>query len=144
MLFRSMVTGLSLSTLVGEPPKGLNGSGEGDRQVDMQTIKSLQSEYLLDKINRLMAMHGRGRAWFKENQGQTDKDRIAQETEVVKNALILWQMGMDYEKYLEDNGVIENDPWDTMFGKPDDDPEATPEQGGMSLEQLLAGGEDEA
>ena len=50
----AMVTGLSLSTLVGEPPKGLNGSGEGDRQVDMQTIKGLQSEYLLDKINRLM------------------------------------------------------------------------------------------
>jgi len=137
----AMVTGLSLSTLVGEPPKGLNGSGEGDRQVDMQTIKGLQSEYLLDKINRLMTMHGRGRVWFKENQGQTDKDRIAQETEVVKNALILWQMGMDYEKYLEDNGVIENDPWDTMFSKPDDDPEPTPEQGGMSLEELMGGDE---
>ena len=49
-------------------------------------------------------------------------------------------MGMDYEKYLEDNGVIENDPWDTMFSKPDDDPEPTPEQGGMSLEQLMGGG----
>ena len=57
--------------------------------------------------------------------------------------MILWQMGMDYEKYLEDNGVIENDPWDTMFSKPDDDPEPTPEQGGMSLEQLMAGGEDD-
>jgi hypothetical protein len=87
-------------------------------------------------------MHGRGRVSFKENQGQTDKDRIAQETEVVKNALILWQMGMDYEKYLEDNGVIENDPWDTMFGNPDDDPEPTPEQGGMSLEQLMGGADD--
>ena len=137
----AMVTGLSLSTLVGEPPKGLNGSGEGDRQVDMQTIKGLQSEYLLDKINRLMIMHERGRVWFKENQGQSDKDRIAQETEVVKNALILWQMGMDYEKYLEDNGVIENDPFEVMFGKPEEDEAPTPEQGGMSLEELMEGGE---
>jgi len=135
----AMVTGLSLSTLVGEPPKGLNGSGEGDRQVDMQTIKALQSEYLLDKINRLMSMHGRGRVWFKENQGQTDKDRITQETEVIKNALVLWQMGMDYDKYLQDNGVIENDPFEQMFGKPDEDVEPTAEQGGMSLEQLMGG-----
>ena len=133
----AMVTGLSLSTLVGEPPKGLNGSGEGDRQVDMQTIKALQSEYLLEKINRLMAMHGRGRVWFKENQGQTDKDRITQETEVIKNALVLWQMGMDYDKYLQDNGVIENDPFEQMFGKLDEDTEPTVEQGGMSLEQLM-------
>jgi hypothetical protein len=140
----AMVTGLSLSTLVGEPPKGLNGSGEGDRQVDMQTIKSLQSEYLLDKINRLMQLCGRGAVWFKENQGQSDKDRVAQETEVIKSALVLWQMGLDYEKYLEKHGVIEVDAFEEMFGKPDDEPEPTPEQGGMSLEQLMGGGADEA
>ena len=141
----AMVTGLSLSTLVGEPPKGLSASGEGDRQVDMQTIKGLQSEYLLDKINRLMAMHGRGAVWFKENQGQSDKDRVAQETEVIKSAAVLWQMGLDYEKYLEKHGVIENDPWDKVFGNLDEEPEPLPdsEQGGMSLEQLLAGGEDD-
>ena len=140
----AMVTGLSLSTLVGEPPKGLNGSGEGDRQVDMQTIKGLQSEYLLDKINRLMTMHGRGRVWFKENQGQTDKDRIAQETEVVKNAALMWQMGLDYEKYLEKNGVIENEPFDQVFG-PRDEPDQLPdpEDSSMSLEQLM-GGDGEA
>jgi hypothetical protein len=139
----AMVTGLSLSTLVGEPPKGLSATGEGDRQVDMQTIKSLQSEYLLDKINRLMQLCGRGVVWFKENQGQTDKDRVAQETEVIKSALVLWQMGLDYEKYLEKHGVIEVDAFDEMFGKPDDEPEPMPEQGGMSLEQLM-GGDGEA
>jgi hypothetical protein len=120
----------------------LNGSGEGDRQVDMQTIKSLQSEYLLDKINRLMAMHGRGRVTFKENQGQTDKDRIGQETEVIKNALVLWQMGLDYDKYLLDNGVTESDPFEEMFGKPDQGEAPTPEQGGMSLEELMGGDND--
>jgi len=139
----AMVTGLSLSTLVGEPPKGLSATGEGDRQVDMQTIKALQSEYLLDKINRLMQLCGRGAVWFKENQGQSDKDRVAQETEVIKSAQVLWQMGLDYEKYLETHGVIEVDAFDQMFGKPDDDPEPTPEQGGMNLEQLMAGGADD-
>jgi len=52
-------------------------------------------------------------------------------------------MGLDYEKYLEKHGVIEVDAFDQMFGKPDDDPEPTPEQGGMSLEQLMAGGADD-
>lgn len=116
----AMVTGLSLSTLVGEPPKGLSASGEGDRQVDMQTIKSLQSEYLLDGINRLMSVCGRGSVWFKENQGQSDNDRVAQESEVIKSAQILWQMGLDYEKYLERHNVIEVDSWDTVFGHADD------------------------
>jgi hypothetical protein len=141
----AMVTGLSLSTLVGEPPKGLSATGEGDRQVDMQTIKSLQSEYLLDKINRLMQLCGRGAVWFKENQGQSDKDRVAQETEVIKSALVLWQMGLDYEKYLEKHGVIEVDAFDKMFG-PSDEPEQLPDpdQPEMNLEQLLAGGADEA
>ena len=55
---------------------------------------------------------------------------------------MLWQMGLDYEKYLEKHGVIEVDAFDQMFGKPDEEPE--PEQGGMNLEQLMAGGADEA
>jgi len=137
----AMVTGLSLSTLVGEPPKGLSATGEGDRQVDMQTIKSLQSEYLLDNINRLMTLCGRGAVWFKENQGLSDKDRVAQETEVIKSAQVLWQMGLDYEKYLETHGVIEVDAFDQMFGKPDEEPE--PDNPEMSLEQLMAGGADD-
>jgi len=141
----AMVTGLSLSTLVGEPPKGLSATGEGDRQVDMQTIKGLQSEYLLDNINRLMQKCGRGAVWFKENQGQSDKDRVEQETKIVASAQILWQMGLDYEKYLEKHGVIEVDAFEQMFA-PADDPEPLPdpEQPEMNLEQLLAGGEDEA
>jgi len=64
---------------------------------------------------------------------------VAQETEVIKSALVLWQMGLDYEKYLEKHGVIEVDAFDEMFGKPDE--EELPE---MSLEQLMAGGADEA
>ncbi len=53
--------------------------------------------------------------------------------------MVLWQMGLDYEKYLEKHGVIEVDAFDQMFGKPDE--EELPE---MNLEQLMAGGADEA
>lgn len=50
----AMVTGLPLSWLVGEAAKGLNSTGEGERQVLKQTICSYQSDYLLENINRLM------------------------------------------------------------------------------------------
>ncbi len=55
--------------------------------------------------------------------------------------MVLWQMGLDYEKYLEKHGVIEVDAFDEMFGKPDEEPE--PDNPEMNLEQLMAGGADD-
>jgi hypothetical protein len=121
----AMVTGLPLSWLVGESATGLNSTGEGERQVLMQTIESLQSDYLLDDINRLMQLHGRGPVSFKDNQGEQPSERIQYEKTVVEVALLLWQMGEDYSKYLEDKGVTEKDPFDVLFGK--DEPEDAPE-----------------
>jgi hypothetical protein len=81
----------------------------------MATIETLQSDYLLEPINRIMAMHGRGPVCFKDNQGESPTERMAFETEAIKNALALWQMGEDYGKYLTDNGVTTEDPFDLMF-----------------------------
>jgi hypothetical protein len=51
-------------------------------------------------------------------------------------------MGLDYEKYLEKNGVIENEPFDQVFG-PRDEPDQLPdpEDSSISLEQLMGGDE---
>jgi len=140
------VTGLPLSWLVGEAAKGLNSTGEGERQVLMQTITSLQSDYLLEPINRLMRLHGRGRVSFKENQGEQPSERIAYEKSVVEIAALLWQMGEDYQKYLEDHGVTEKDPFDVVFGNNDEpQPELpAPEAPEVTLESLLGGGNGQA
>lgn len=140
----SMVTGLPLSWLVGEAAKGLNSTGEGERQVLMQTIEALQSEYLLDNINRLMKLHGRGPVSFKDNQGEAPSERVKYESEVIKNAALLWQMGEDYEAYLERHDVTQADAWRDMFGG-EEEPEAlpAPDAPEMTLEQLLSGGTDE-
>jgi hypothetical protein len=139
----AMVTGLPLSWLVGEAAKGLNSTGEGERQVLMETITTLQSDYLLNPINILMHMHGRGSVSFKENQGEQPTDRIRYEETVIKNAALLWQMGEDYTKYLEDHGVTEQDAFAQMFGKPDQpEPLPEPEAAEVTLESLLSG-EDE-
>lgn len=141
----AMVTGLPLSWLVGEAAKGLNSTGEGERQVLMQTITSLQSDYLLEPINRLMRLHGRGRVEFKENQGEQPTERIAYEKTVVEIAALLWQMGADYEKYLKDHGVTEEDPFDVMFGSSEPEPEQlpAPETPEVTLESLLGSGSNE-
>ena len=136
----AMVTGLPLSWLVGEAARGLNSTGEGERQVLQQTIETLQSEYILEPVNQLMALHGRGRVWFKENQGEAPTQRVEFEQKALKNALILYQLGEDYRKYLEDKNIITPDAWDKVFPAVDDD--ALPEpDAGMDLASLL--GEDE-
>jgi len=111
----AMVTGLPLSWLVGEAASGLNSTGEGERQVLMQTIETFQSDYLLEPINRLMRMHGRGKVSFKDNQGEKPNERMEYETKAIANAQILWSMGEDYLKYLHDNAVITPDAYEGFF-----------------------------
>lgn len=122
----AMVTGLPLTWLVGEAARGLNATGDGERQILMQTIQSLQSEYLLEPINRMMAMFGRGRVWFKDNQGESPTERVAYESEVIKNAVLLWQMGEDYTKYLQDRDVTSVNTFEQMFGMQEDEDAPAP------------------
>lgn len=134
----AMVTGLPLSWLVGEAARGLNSTGEGERQVLMQTITSYQSDYLLSYINRLMRLHGKGQVWFKDNQGETPGDRIEFEKKAIENAMFLWQMGEDHQKYLQDHDIVTPDTWDDFFADPE--PEPTPQDApGLTLEDLMGG-----
>jgi hypothetical protein len=140
----AMVTGLPLSWLVGEAARGLNSTGEGERQVLMATIETLQSDYLLEPINRIMAMHGRGPVCFKDNQGESPTERMAFETEAIKNALALWQMGEDYGKYLNDNGVTTEDPFDLMFPPANEETQEDESLDGQIDIGSIFGGDDEA
>ena len=114
----ALVTGLPLSWLVGEAAQGLNSTGEGERHVMKNTITAYQSEYLLDNINRLMRLHGRGEVEFKEGLLENDTDKIKIETDVIKNALVLSQIGEDYGEYLERHGIRKPDPWAELFEEP--------------------------
>ncbi|MAB53464.1 phage portal protein [Marinobacter sp.] len=116
----AMVTGLPLSWLVGEAARGLNSTGEGERQVLMQTIETLQSDFLQDPINQLLSLHGMDPVEFKDNQGERPTERMEYEVKVIQNALVLWQMGEDYGKYLERHGIVTPDAFDKMFGADDE------------------------
>lgn len=111
----AMVTGISLSELVGESVKGLNATGDNERASTQETIETLQSDYLLEPINRLMSICGKGAIGFKENQGETPNDRIDYETKVIDNAVKLQALGADYTTYLHDKDVLQKDDYSKMF-----------------------------
>ncbi len=72
-----------------------------------------------------MSLCGRGQVWFKDNQGETPVERVRYEKEAIQNALILYQLGEDYRKYLEEKNITVPDAWDKVFPSVDDD--LTPE-----------------
>jgi hypothetical protein len=110
-----MVTGLSMTALVGEEPKGLNTTGEGGRQVMQDTIEALQFDYLLEPIQRLCEVFGIDGVAFKDNQGGSATQRIEFETKAIDNALKLDALGEDYRGYLIEHAVVTVDNFDLMF-----------------------------
>ena len=117
----AMVSGISLTLLVGESPKGLGATGDNERAMDQDMIEALQSDYLLEPINQIMRLCGKGVVTFKENQGETPTGRIEYETKAIVNAKALWEMGEDYRLYLEDKDVLQKDDFAAMFTDSDDD-----------------------
>lgn len=111
----AMVTGLPLTVLVGEAVKGLNASGEQERQTFQDTIENLQFDYLLDPINDLFNACDMGSVEFAENQGGSALERVEFETKAIANAKALWEMGEDYRRYLRDNDLSQKDPFAEMF-----------------------------
>jgi len=124
----AMVTGIPLAWLIGENVKGLNSTGDNERQIFQDMIETFQYEYLLVAINRMMKLHGRKPVTFKENQGETPLVRIDYETKAITNAKALWDMGEDHAEYLDRHGVTQKDDMTAFFSKDgDDNDELTPE-----------------
>lgn len=112
----AMVTGIPLSILVGENVQGLNASGDNERDSFQDTIDNLQSSYILEPLNQLLAAFGMRPVKFKDNQGANALERIEYETKVITNAKMLWEMGEDYLTYLRNKEIIEQENFNKFFG----------------------------
>lgn len=119
----AMVTGIPMPYLIGENVKGLNASGENERQAMQDMIEAFEEDYLLDPINLLMSKLGQGEVSFKENQGDTPLTRVEYESKVLANAAQLSTLGEDYRSYLTGKGIVAKDEFDQVFGDIDDDDE---------------------
>lgn len=117
----SMVTGIGMTDLIGEQPSGLNANGADERRNTQDTVKNLQSDYLLEPINQLAAVFGLGKIKFKDGQMQTPDQKADYETKVIANAKVLWEIGEDYERYLDEKGIIEKDDWTDFWSEKESD-----------------------
>lgn len=115
----AMVTGIPLPQLMGEAVRGMNSSGETERQVFHEMLRDLQTDYLLDPINLLMRRLGRGPVWFKENQGETPAARATYEKTALENAKMLYDMGEDHRAYLREKDILKADDTARFFGGDD-------------------------
>jgi len=114
----AMVTGISVTRLIGEAPRGMNSTGEKESEMDQDMIETLQADYYLDPINELMLKCGKGTVSFKENQGETPTIRVEFDGKAIDNARKLWEMGEDYKLYLEEKGVVQPDDFSLVFSDP--------------------------
>jgi hypothetical protein len=98
-------TGIPLPMLVGENVKGLNSSGDTERKAFQDTIESFQNDYVLAGVQSLASKFGLVPPTFKENQGGTPQEAVSYEEKALQNAIAMRELGLDYEKYLEEKGV---------------------------------------
>jgi len=136
----SMVTGISLPRLIGENVRGLNSSGENERESDKATIDALRNDYVLPGIQDLMDKLGRGQVWSSDSWGGSPGEVADYESKVLNNAAMLYDLGADYEGYLEEKGMLQKSSWEQMFprgeGEAEEPMEPEEEPGG---EETLAG-----
>lgn len=133
----AMVTGIPLAWLIGENVKGLNSTGDNERQIFQDMIETLEYEHLQEPINLLMKIYGRGAVEFKDNQGETALGRIEFETKVIDNAVKLHSMGEDYGEYLDRHDVTQRDDFAKFFGT-DMSEAAEPVDGSLTLEEIFS------
>ncbi len=116
----AMVTGIPLAILVGESVRGMNSTGETEKQILNEMIETLQQDYYLAPINELLEKLGYLPVEFSEVQNITATEKIDFDTKAIENAKKLWEMGEDHGEYLESKGVIEKDDFSKFFEADDD------------------------
>ena len=111
----SMVTSIPLALLVGENVKGLNSTGDTEKQVFNEAIEILQQDYYLDPVNELLMKLGKPPISFSESQNITPIEKIKYEGLALDNAKKLWEMSEDFGQYLEERGIIAKDNFAEIF-----------------------------
>jgi hypothetical protein len=116
----AMVSNIPVSALIGEAQNGLNSTGKTEENIFYRAIRNLQSDYLLDRINRLLRMHGMDPASFDDNQSPSPIDTAQYESAIINNAASLYNMNERYSEYLRDKGILQQDA-DDFWSKDDEE-----------------------
>lgn len=117
------VTSIPYPILVGESVKGLQSSGEQERQSFNDTLKALRKEYAHEKLQILFNLFNLGGVKFKETQGTTPIEKATYDGLCIDNATKLdaLNLGGGAKDYLIDKGVVKDSTEDDFFGFNSDD-----------------------
>lgn len=102
----ALVTGIPFSVLIGESTGGLNATSETEKDIFNEVIDSIQENYILPPLARLMKIMGYTKPTILVGQNVSDKERLAIDALAIDNAMKLEGMGEDGNLYLSDRGVI--------------------------------------
>lgn len=125
----AMVTGLPVSELVGENVKGLNSTGDNERQTMNETIEALQNNYILPPSRELLDRFGIECFEFRTNQHGSAEEKAAYDKMIIENAFKLAEMGEDYGAYLDEHGIITKDEFEEFFREENQRAEVTENAG---------------
>ena len=113
----AFVTGIPVSTLVGDNNRGLSNGGDNDQKTLNDTIQSYQEFYIIDTLNELLERLGLNKVSFKDEQSRTPLEEANYEKVVIGNALQMAQMGEDFHAYLVDKGMTKKEEYEDLFGE---------------------------
>lgn len=131
----ALVTGIPVSILVGESVRGLNSSGEEERNTFNDANSEYQDDYLIDPINCLASAFGLGGITFRESAVLNPSQQVDYDSRAIDNAVKMVSIGEDGIKYLEEKGVINADMFDKIFEESSDaDNVSVPEDEDPDLE----------
>lgn len=105
----ALVTSIPLTILLGEGAKGLSNDTDTEKQVFNEMIEALQTKYILPPLGDFMELMGYKRPSIKVGQNISALDKAKFEGLILDNATKLYNMGEDYNKYLNENGLTNLD-----------------------------------
>lgn len=105
----ALISGIPLSWLVGESVKGLNSTGENESQIFWSMIKTLGNDYIEPILNERLTAIGLSEVKLIDQFQQSPLEKSQYETIVLDNALKMQNLGIDYESYLLDKGLIKQE-----------------------------------
>ena len=101
----SLVTGIPVSILVGESPKGLNSSGDNELEIFYTTVSNYFKRYCLADIIDLCKRLNIGRVTPNKPKEMTAQEEATYDSAVIDNAVKLRDLGEDYQAYLKSKGL---------------------------------------
>lgn len=102
----SMVTGIIMPLLIGENVKGLNATGDNERQLHNVMVSAIRNNHLKGPLTQLFKAFRMGDWAFSDDGSESEFQRADRHAKIIANAAALENMGLDGSQLIYDSGII--------------------------------------